>query len=180
MMKLTVAFLMCATVVSGLFAEGQVQSTAQHDARTITPVAFAFQGDETVDIVGLRLNVWGKCQTVTGLDLSINGEAVDAYGLQIALLRNKVTDRAGALQIAIGANYASDLAGLQLGLWNESTLTRGLQIGLVNASHDVRGLQIGLVNTTEMIYGYQVGLINVIRSSFVPFFPILNFTFSED
>ena len=149
------------------------------ETRTISPVWLAFQGDETIDIVGLRLSAWGKCQNLTGLDLAIGGEAVNAYGLQLALIRNKVIDRAGALQIAIGANSASELTGMQVGLYNEAVIGKGLQVGLINATNDMRGVQIGLINSTDAIYGYQIGLINVIRSSAVTFFPILNFTLED-
>ena len=53
-------------------------------------------------------------------------------------------------------------------------------MGLINSTADVRGFQIGLLNSTNSIYGYQIGLINVIKGSKVPFFPIVNFMFSED
>lgn len=185
MKKLTLAFLACFSVVACAFAEEAEAPAATYkrvETRTIETVPFAFSGSETIDIVGLRLGAWGKCHNITGLDLSIGGtEAQNAYGLQIALLRNKVNDVAGAAQITLGANIATELTGIQVGvLWNEALIMRGLQLGLVNLSNDVRGFQIGLLNTTEMIYGYQIGLINVIKGSKVPFFPIINFQFAED
>ncbi len=181
MKKWTVALVACVTVVAGAFAqEAKTTSLERVETRTIAPVCFSLQGDNTIDIVGLRLGAWGSCQTITGLDLSIWGEAVNAYGLQIALLRNKVIDRAGALQIAIGANRATQLTGMQLGLLNDAVVAKGVQVGLINSTGDMRGVQIGLINSTEMIYGYQIGLINVIKGGPVPFFPIINTTLSAD
>ena len=193
MKKPIVALFACLTLAAGAFAQQQDEATAEQqqaaaeapaqpervETRTISPVWLAFQGDETIDIVGLRLSAWGKCQNLTGLDLAIGGEAVNAYGLQLALIRNKVIDRAGALQIAIGANSASELTGMQVGLYNEAVIGKGLQVGLINATNDMRGVQIGLINSTDAIYGYQIGLIHVIRSSAVTFFPILNFTLED-
>lgn len=181
MKKLTVALVACVTLVAGVFAQEAGEAQSQRvETRTISPVCFAFQGDQTIDIIGLRLGVWGTCQNFTGLDLSIAGEAVNAYGLQLALVRNNVIDRAGALQIAIGANHATNLTGAQIGLWNDSVMAKGLQVGLVNSTNDMRGVQIGLINSTEMIYGYQIGLINVIKGGPVPFFPIINFTLAAE
>lgn len=181
MKKLTVALFACATLSAGVFAQEAAEEQSQRvETRTVAPVCFAFQGDRTIDIIGLRLSVWGTCQNLTGVDLSIGGEAVNAYGLQLALVRNNVLDRAGALQIAIGANHATNLTGAQVGLWNDSVMAKGLQVGLVNSTSDMRGVQIGLINSTEMIYGYQIGLINVIKGGPVPFFPIINFTLAAE
>lgn len=186
MKKLTLAFLACFSAAACVFAQEAEPSAAapykRIETRTVEKVPFAFSGGETIDIVGLRLGAWGKCHDITGLDLSIGGtEAQNAYGLQVALIRNKVHDRAGAAQITLGANSAAELSGVQIGLlWNDALIMRGLQAGLVNIAGDVRGFQIGLLNTTEVIYGYQIGLINVIKGSKVPFFPIINFQFAED
>ena len=184
MKKLTMALIAGLFCVAGAMAQeaAQVQpkELRYEEQRTISPVCFSVQGDDTIDIIGLRLSVWGHCQNLTGVDLSIGGEAVNAYGLQLALVRNKVTDRAGALQIALGANKAVQLTGMQIGLWNETVAAKGVQLGFINTSHDVRGVQIGLINNTDMIYGYQIGLINVIRGGAVPFLPIINTTLSAD
>lgn len=182
MKKLIVAFFASMTFAVGAFAqEAAPASTIQRvETRTISPVVFSLQGDKTIDIIGLRLSAWGTCQNLTGVDLSIGGEATNAYGLQLALVRNKVIDTAGALQIAIGKNSAGSLAGAQLGLYNEAVVAKGVQVGLINSTSDVRGFQIGLLNSTNSIYGYQIGLINVIKGSKVPFLPIINFMFAED
>lgn len=183
MKKLIVALFASVTLAAGAFAQEaaaakpEIQRT---ETRTIAPVWFALQGDNTIDIVGLRLSAWSTCQNLTGLDLAIGGEATNAYGVQLALIRNKVIDTAGALQVAIGANSAGVLAGAQISLLNEAIVAKGLQLGLINSAYDVRGFQIGLLNNTDMIYGFQIGLINVIKGSKVPFMPIINFLPSAD
>lgn len=183
MKKLIVALFASMTFAAGAFAQeaAPASTTIQRvETRTLSPVVFSLQGDDTIDIIGLRLSAWGTCQNLTGVDLAIGGEATNAYGLQLALVRNKVIDTAGALQVAIGKNSAGTLAGAQLGLYNEAIVAKGVQVGLINSTADVRGFQIGLLNSTNSIYGYQIGLINVIKGSKVPFFPIVNFMFSED
>ena len=190
MKKLTVALIACFSMVAGVFAAEQESAQQAPEAadtfqrtetRKIEPVPFAIGGEETIDVIGLRLSAWNTCHDLTGVDLAIGGEAQNAYGLQLALLRNKVRDRAGALQIALlGVNEAFHLDGVQLALlWNDTSVMRSAQIGLLNTSHDMRGLQIGLINTTNTSYGYQIGLINVIKGSTVPFFPIINFQLED-
>lgn len=182
MKKMIVALFASVTLSVGAFAqETQPAPGAQRvETRTISPVVFSLQGDDTIDIIGLRLSAWGTCQNLTGLDLAICGEATNAYGLQLAIIRNKVIDTAGALQVALAMNEAGTLTGAQIAAYNEAIVAKGLQVGLINNSHDVRGFQVGLVNTTDMIYGYQIGLINVIKGSPIPFLPVINFMLSAD
>lgn len=187
MKKSIVALFACLSLATGAYAQEAAETTQPEqqkpaqpqrvESRTIETVPFAFGGEETIDIVGLRLSAWGKCNDITGLDLAIGGEAVNAYGLQLALVRNKVIDRAGALQLALGWNEAGNLSGMQVSLLsNHADIAKGLQVGLLlNSADDMRGVQIGLINTANTIYGYQIGLINVIKSSPVTFFPIINF-----
>ncbi len=190
MKKLTVALVACFSMVAGVFAAesqgadqvpGEGDTFQRTETRTVTPVPIAFGGEETIDVVGLRLSAWNTCHDITGVDLAIIGEAQNAYGLQLALLRNKVRDRAGAVQIAvIGVNEAFHLDGVQLALfWNDAAVMRGGQIGLMNTANDMRGVQLGLINVTNVSYGYQFGLINVIKGSTVPFFPIINFQLED-
>ncbi len=178
MKKLTVALVACVSLVTSLFAQ-EAASTAtpfqKKETRSVVPVYFAFGGDDKIDVQGLRMSLWGTCHDLTGLDLAFGGEAQNVYGMQLALIRNKVLDRAGALQIAIFKNSAAYLSGVQLGLANDSIVTKGAQLGLINTANDVRGFQVGLINSTDIIYGYQLGLINVIKGSAVPFLPIINF-----
>lgn len=183
MKKLFVTLIASLLFAAGAYAQDAATKTSdpqRTETRTIAPVWFALQGDQTIDVVGLRLSAWSTCQNMTGLDLAIGGEATNAYGVQLALVRNKVIDTAGALQFAIGANSAGVLTGAQISLLNEAIVAKGLQLGLINSANDVRGVQIGLVNNADSMYGYQIGLINVIKGSKVPFFPIINIGLSAD
>ncbi len=180
MKKIYVALIAGISLVSGLYAQA-ANTTDREETRTVEHVNFAFNGEENIDVIGLRLSVAGKTQNVTGLDVSIWGECYNAYGLQVALLRNNVRDRAAACQLAILNNTASFLSGAQIALTNDTTVGKGFQLGIVNSSYDFRGVQLGLLNTSNTLYGYQIGLINVIKSSTShPFLPILNIGGMED
>ncbi len=189
MKKLSVALIACLSVVAGAFAaeqqaEAETDTFQRVETRTVTPVTFAYgaDGEETIDVIGVRLSSWGDCHDITGLDLVAGGSAQNAYGLQLALVRNEVRDVAGALQMAFCSNdVGGELAGVQVSLLhNNALMMRGLQLGMLNTAKDVRGFQIGLINCADMTYGYQIGLINVIKGSKVPFFPIINFQFAEE
>lgn len=144
------------------------------------PVWFAFNDVEDVDVIGLRVNWFsGACDQMTGLDLlGFIGRANTYNGIQMNLLRNDVTDVLAGIQIG-GYNTCGkgDAMGVQVGLWNECGSMYGVQAGLVNVSEYTEGVQVGVINRSEDLSGYQVGLINIIRSSSVPFCPIINVGF---
>ncbi len=177
MKKIAFVLLMCTVVASVVSAQ-----QARPLESACSPINLALTGDPTQDVTGLRLGVWAKCRQFTGLDLNLlGGQSLDAYGLQIALVQNKVLDRAGAFQLAIGKNDAADMHGIQIALWNNASLLAGFQVGLFNSASDARGLQIGLLNVTDSIYGFQIGLLNIIRTSPIfPCFPIINTVLVED
>lgn len=143
------------------------------------PVWFAFNDEEDVDIIGLRINLFsGQCDQMTGLDLGFIGHSTTYNGLQLNLLRNDVTDVLAGWQIGLYNSCGrGDALGLQTGLWNESGAVYGAQLGLVNVAEYAEGVQIGLINRAEDMHGYQFGLINVIRGGDVPFCPIINIGF---
>lgn len=167
MKKLICFGLMMAAVSS--FAQQQ----KEYDTAWI-----AINSSEEVDIVGVRFTLpYGECESLTGFDFGFIGNCVNMYGLQINVLRNKVIDQMDGFQIGL-INLGGNQFGIQVGaLWNENLSASGLSVGLVNISDHHRGFQIGLINRCESIDGFQIGAINVIRSSSVPFCPLLNFTF---
>jgi hypothetical protein len=187
MKKLCVALIACLSTVVAFCNEATAEETTQpvaapkptyKDTRQVEYVNFAFNGEEYIDVIGLRMTYMGRCNDVTGLDLSVAGEAQNAYGLQLAIARNKVYDRAEALQIAIFNNSANRLDGAQISLVNDTSIGRGVQFGLVNIADDFTGLQLGLINTTNTMEGYQLGAINVIKSSeWFSFLPLINIGF---
>jgi hypothetical protein len=185
MKKLCVALMACLSAAVAFCNEAVAEESAPAPAelkrietRKVDYVNFAFSGEDYIDIVGLRLTFMGRCNDITGLDLSVAGEAQNAYGLQAALARNKVYDRAEALQVAIFNNSANRLDGAQLSLVNDTSFGRGVQVGLVNIADDFTGVQLGLINATNTMEGYQFGAINVIKSSeWFSFLPLINIGF---
>lgn len=176
MKKLCVALIACLSAGIGFCNDVNAEKAVpETEVKRVETLNFAYGPEEAVDIIGLRLACAGRCHDITGLDLTVAGEAQNAYGLQLALARNKVYDRAEALQIALFNNAANRLDGAQISCLNETSVGRGVQLGLVNVGDDFTGVQIGLVNTTHTMYGYQLGLINVIKSSkWFSFLPIIN------
>lgn len=79
-------------------------------------------------------------------------------GAQLALLANNADTLTG-LQMAF-INHAGSGTGLQAGLLNTSGTGRGVQAGLINAARGQSGVQAGLVNAAGTQTGVQVGLIN--------------------
>ena len=145
--------------------------------KTYDPAPIAFNTSTEADVVGVRFNFpFGRCEQVTGFDLGFLGNANNFFGLQLNILRNKTIDRMEGIQIGL-VNLAGNLFGLQAGLWNENLTACGISVGLVNVADHHSGMQIGLINRCESIDGYQIGVVNVIRSSAVPFCPVINFTF---
>lgn len=186
MKKLCVALIACLSAVVGFCDEATateapvVPELKRVETRRVDYVNLSFSGEDYIDIIGLRLTLAGRCNDLTGLDLSIAGEAQNAYGLQLALARNKVYDRAEALQVAIFNNSANRLDGVQVSLVNDTSFGRGLQLGLINIGDDFTGLQLGLINSTNTMEGYQLGLINVIKSSnWFSFLPVINIGFRD-
>jgi hypothetical protein len=130
-----------------------------------------------IDVAGLRVGIpYGSNDSVTGIDIGLWGKSTYMYGIQFNVLANLVTDRAGALQLSI-YNDTLSLVGMQVGLWNNVGGAVGVQVGLLNLADDLEGFQIGLINRAELMHGFQVGLINVIRSSPLPFCPLVNVGF---
>lgn len=130
-----------------------------------------------IDVAGIRIGIpYGKNDSVTGIDFGLWGKSTYMYGIQCNLLANIVTDRAGAFQLSI-YNKSASLIGAQAGLWNNAGGTVGIQFGLLNLADEIEGFQIGLVNRADLMHGFQAGLVNVIRSSPLPFCPLVNIGF---
>jgi hypothetical protein len=160
----------------GLVLAGLVVLGASAAEKVRWPVWFAFNNEEDVDVVGLRVNLFsGTCEQVTGMDLGFIGHSQYFNGFQLNLLRNDVTDSLAGWQIGLyNSAGLGDSLGLQTGLWNEAQTLKGFQVGLVNLADYCTGLQVGLINRSEDMHGYQIGLVNIIRGSDVPFCPLIN------
>lgn len=70
-----------------------------------------------------------------------------------------------------------DVYGLEIGIWNSTTVMKGLQLGAVNVTDEFTGLQIGAVNVSRIGNGFQIGVVNVVSGMDHPFLPIINWAF---
>jgi len=102
----------------------------------------------------------------------------DVYGVQLGMPHSYNSNVFG---LAIGMiSTCEQLAGIQFGvLGNSSEIVDGLQIGgILNWAKTVRGVQFALINTTDS--GFQLGLLNFNENGFLPFFPLINFSWEEE
>ncbi len=109
----------------------------------------------------------------------IYGSNTEMHGLDIGLVNRTTSGKSTALQLGFVGWSEGSFSGIQ---WNSVNFTRenfkGIQWGLVNYAKSARGLQFGFLNYTENMYGVQIGLLNFIKNGkFLPFFPIVNFSF---
>jgi len=149
---------------------------------------------EDVSVLGLRLEIYGINDHVSGLDFGLfNRTLGDQKGLQIGGA-NLVDGHCSGFQFAV-ANFVGngfsgwqgglfnsangEVAALQMGAMNMGLLNlRGIQIGIINYSRDMSGLQIGLFNAAQVMYGIQIGLVNIISDKeTLPVLPFINAAF---
>ncbi|MCF7792008.1 MAG: hypothetical protein K9M56_08425 [Victivallales bacterium] len=142
---------------------------------------------------GLELSLLSSTTShIAGHQLSpiVNANRI-IYGFQSGLI-NMSSKRAFGLQLATTNINGGDGAGLQVSAINFSrgfygglqasaaNITGGpvygLQIGAVNTAESVQGLQIGIFNLAKKS-GFQLGVLNIISNGWLPFFPIINFSF---
>ena len=153
--------------------------------------------DAKDDIAGLEIGVlWDRSANVNGLAIAGGGNVTEGrmigvsaalgfnwineggFGATWAIGFNRVGNDFGGAQFSYGANIChGDMYGLQDSISNYANAMHGVQLGIVNMSHNCRGLQVGIVNTAEEMSGVQVGILNFIKSSPLPFFPIVNAKF---
>ncbi len=95
-----------------------------------------------------------------------------------------ITDRLDGIQLSaalISLNKAVKVRGVQFNLGllgNHADDVDGVQISATcNSAANVKGLQFGIVNYCEAMSGIQIGLLNIIRTSPLPFLPIVNASF---
>ncbi len=195
LMKRSVYFVFLLMVCA--MTLGCVSSFAQEDR--IAPIQLALYPPaqiyaEDVSIVGLRLELYGINNRVSGLDIGLlNVTRGDQKGFQFGGC-NLVDGSFGGIQLGLGNRVINDFSGwqggllnvakgdvsaLQTGPMNMSLLNmRGFQLGLINYARDMNGLQIGLLNTAQVMYGIQIGLINVISDKEnLPVLPFVNASF---
>ena len=129
---------------------------AQQSTETVWPIQLALVPQvklvhEDYSIQGFRLNIYGRNQNVTGVDIGLAHETKGNFS-GVAF---------GVLSIVHGEGR-----GLQFdGIYSEATeRMSGLQVGMVNRSKSMHGLQIGLANFADDMTGFQFGLWNEIKN----------------
>ncbi|MEM7184125.1 MAG: hypothetical protein AAF518_24720 [Spirochaetota bacterium] len=79
--------------------------------------------------------------------------------------------------LVVGAfNSVKNNQFFQAGVWNSTKKNKFLQLGLVNTTKKNSGLAIGLINYTNKNAGIQLGILNIAPNSWLPIFPIINFS----
>jgi hypothetical protein len=150
--------------------ETQTAATPAPATETVRPIQLALVPPvqlvpENESIQGVRLNIYGRNQNVSGVDIGLVHETKgDFTGVQFGLL----------------GFVHGEGRGLQFnGIYTEATVRMtGLQVGMVNRSNSMHGLQIGLVNISDEMKGIQIGLWNEIKSKQeLPVLPLFNACF---
>jgi hypothetical protein len=189
-------FIATSSLLAALIAVG-VGAPSEAQAETQSPISLSLVPPIQIvppkgSVYGFRLNIFGKNQTVHGLDIGfINWVDDEFLGVQF-LGFGWVEGEMQGIQFNYVANIGrSSVEGGQLGLFNlagagstglqwgavnfvEADLM-GVQLGLFDYAAEFSGLQFGLVNFTENLSGVQIGLINIAKNGFLPVFPIVNF-----
>ena len=113
---------------------------------------------------GLTVDAFSMHREFLGLraDALMSMTDMSLYGLSIAGLGSGVREDMWGWQLAVGANFARRVHGLQT-------------VGICNMTDELRGAQIGIVNyAATCSAGFQIGLVNLIMDNQVPFLPIFN------
>ncbi len=115
------------------------------------------------DITGAQVSAISNMSsgTLRGVQLApVTNTAIHTKrGLQLAGLANVCTQDMRGVQIAYG-NYAGEVNGLQLGMFNMSGgEVKGIQIGLVNYSKDSTAHKLGLVSITPQTDIQMMGIL---------------------
>ena len=146
------------------------------------------------DIWGLRLDIYGQNNNLTGCDIGFVGILTgemngfshqyiynridrDAFGVACGLILH-VGGEACGYQVGCAAFFERDFTGLCGGVYSDVAGTlHGAQVGFVNRCTELDGVQFGFVNMAEKGYGLQIGLVNIFNEGFCPVFPFFNFHF---
>ena len=135
---------------------------------------------DEVPVYGLRTSfLWGEQNEVNGIDVGIFHTAVKTNGLALGIY-NGLSESGTGIQMGLGSYVQQGFSGLQWGLANAVTgELKGAQLGIANQAGSGTGFQFGGLNVTDSMQGIQIGLWNVNPNGFLPYFPIINFSFGS-
>jgi hypothetical protein len=157
MFRMLAVIAAAMVVVAGVsYAEGGQAPAKPTESSAIRPIQLALA--PTVELVrqdesiqGLRLNIYGCNQNVSGVDIGLMHETKgDFKGIGF-----------GLLNIVYGECRGLQFSGIYSGAEGRAD---ALQVGIVNHSANIHGLQIGLANFADDMTGFQIGLWNEIKS----------------
>jgi len=95
------------------------------------------------------------------INFQVNGISASLYG--------NLSQKHNGLMAAFGFNEAFYVNGVQMGIGNTGYITKGVQLGFIgNYAEEMTGLQIGLFNKSERLKGLQLGLWNVTKKRKLP------------
>jgi len=170
--KLFVAVTVFALLAAGVSkADAQSKTNVTQTSETVRPLQLALVPPslqlvpEEESIGGFRLNIYGRNQNVSGVDIGLMHETTGNFsGIEFGIL-----------------NYVhGDFVGLELGCIYSETKGNmsGVQVGMFNHAGSIGGVQIGLVNFADDMTGFQFGLFNQIKSKEkLPVLPLINAKF---
>jgi hypothetical protein len=116
-------------------------------------------------IRGLRLNIYGDNQNMSGVDIGLMHETKDRFsGVGFGLLNIAHGETRGLQFSGIYSGADGRMSGLQVGMVNRSANIHGLQIGLANFADDMTGIQIGLWNEIKSKEQWQI--VPIINAAF--------------
>lgn len=113
-----------------------------------------------------RINGFNLSPAGTVCDCMVNGISAGFIG--------QINRSVNGIGLSVMMNFSERNNGIQLSMFNESSVMNGLQIGVSNGGRRARGLQIGLMNSSVDLKGIQLGLWNVNQKRKLP---ILNWNF---
>lgn len=138
------------------------------------PVQLVPEGES---VTGLRLNIYGKNTTLTGIDWGfVHHLTAPSMGAQFGLVAYCESDFTGWQDSFINLTKGT-FSGLQDGAYNSACGGMGVQFGFINTAKSWEGIQLGFVNHAGTMKGIQVGIVNIIKSGGqFPIFPLVNWS----
>ncbi len=99
------------------------------------------------------------------------------YGIKLSPTVSAGTGCVYGVEMAAFSCMTEQIKGTQLApAFNSAKKNQGMQASVVNVAEKMEGLQLGLVNVSQS-NGFQIGLVNIIKDGWLPFCPVLNFSF---
>ncbi len=144
------------------FSLGLISGIQQLNGASINAIFNIVRQDMTGAQIGGLANV---AHDVKGAQVSAisNMAAGDVTGVQLSVITNTAVSTKKVLQLSGIANICTrEMRGIQLAYGNYAGEVHGLQLGLFNmCGGRVRGMQIGLVNYSKDSTAHRLGLVSI-------------------